>query len=251
MSPRHKRERKLKRLPLKRLSPEELRAWRLKHGLTQQELGWLLGLSRSAISGWEQGARKIPPYLSLLLEVLEKHLKEERGAVLLKKVQFYKHYLILAEDLYRESEPQKITPNISDLRRRKLYGAIIFLAFALESFINEVGIEFFPNEFDAIEKLSTPDKWYLIPRLKSIELFEKGKEPYQSITEIFDYRNKFVHFKPRYQEYNSKLYRKMSEVTHKKVKKLYKYTIEAMKKIRDNFNIENMEWLDDKQLQEF
>ena len=76
MSPRPKKEKKLKRPPLRRLSPEELRAWRLKHNLTQQELGWLLGLSREAISNWERGTRTIPPYLSLVLDVLEKHLKE-------------------------------------------------------------------------------------------------------------------------------------------------------------------------------
>ena len=76
MSPRPKKEKKLKRPKLRRLSPEELRAWRLKHNLTQQELGWLLGLSQDAISSWETGRRKIPPYLSLLLDVLEKHLKE-------------------------------------------------------------------------------------------------------------------------------------------------------------------------------
>ena len=76
MSPRRKKEKKLKRPSMRRLSPEELRAWRRRHGLTQQELGWLLGMSRDAISNWETGRRKIPLYLSLLLDVLEKHLKE-------------------------------------------------------------------------------------------------------------------------------------------------------------------------------
>ena len=77
MSPRPKKEKKLKRPKLRRLSPEELRAWRLKHNLTQQELAWLLGMSHhSTISRWESGTHTIPPYLSLLLDVLEKHLRE-------------------------------------------------------------------------------------------------------------------------------------------------------------------------------
>jgi len=80
MSPRPKKEKKLTRPPMRRLSPEELRAWRLTHGLTQQELAWLLGLNHhSTISRWESGTHSIPPYLSLVLDVLEKHL-EEGGA---------------------------------------------------------------------------------------------------------------------------------------------------------------------------
>ena len=58
--------------PLKPMTPEELREWRKARGLTQQQLAELLGVTRKAISNWECKERKIPPYLSFLLESLEK-----------------------------------------------------------------------------------------------------------------------------------------------------------------------------------
>ena len=72
MSPARKPKRELKRPPLRRMSGEELRAWRIKHDLSQAELAELLGLHQTAISHWESGKRKIPDYLSLLLLFLEK-----------------------------------------------------------------------------------------------------------------------------------------------------------------------------------
>jgi len=71
------------------------------------------------------------------------------------KIQFYKHYLILAKELYDLSKPNKKTPHLGDLRKRKLYGSIIFLALALESFINEIGIEYLNIEFNEIERMPT------------------------------------------------------------------------------------------------
>ena len=56
---------------MRRLSGEELRAWRKKHGLTQAELAWLLYVSRDAVSNWETERRKIPPYISYVLRKLE------------------------------------------------------------------------------------------------------------------------------------------------------------------------------------
>ena len=64
--------RKLKTPPLRRLTPEELREWRIRYDLTQDELAKLIGVSQKTVSHWETGARKIPPYLVLLLEYLKK-----------------------------------------------------------------------------------------------------------------------------------------------------------------------------------
>lgn len=164
----------------------------------------------------------------------------------LLKVQFYKDCLILAEELYKASEPDKQTPNISGQRRRRLYGAIIFLALALESFINEIGIDYCPNEFDSLGKLRAPDKWDIILKLKKRKPFEKSKEPFQSITKIFRYRNLFVHFKPQFKEFNHKDYEDMRKVTHSLVKKLHNNTVKAMKIIHKEFNIPNLQWLDTK-----
>ena len=70
--PAKRPKKKMKKPPLRRMSGEELRNWRLKHDLSQQELAELLGVSQKAISHWERGERKIPLYLAFLLEVLEK-----------------------------------------------------------------------------------------------------------------------------------------------------------------------------------
>ncbi len=62
----------MKKPPLRRLAPEELREWRLRYDLTQDELAGLLGVHPKTISFWERGERRIPLYLSLLLDYLEK-----------------------------------------------------------------------------------------------------------------------------------------------------------------------------------
>ena len=74
MSPAKKPKRELKKPPaLRQLSPEELKAWRLKYDLSQAELAELLGVRQSAISRWESGIHAIPPYLALALKYLEEN----------------------------------------------------------------------------------------------------------------------------------------------------------------------------------
>ena len=70
--PAKKPKRELKKPPLRRMSGEELRNWRIRHDLSQAELAELLGVSQKAISHWEREDRKIPLYLAFLLEVLER-----------------------------------------------------------------------------------------------------------------------------------------------------------------------------------
>ena len=60
--------------PLKRLNKRQLKVWRKKHGLTQNQLANLLGVSYGAISGWEIGRRKIPTFLFFSLKYLENNL---------------------------------------------------------------------------------------------------------------------------------------------------------------------------------
>ena len=71
MSPARKPKRELPKPPLRRMSGEELRAWRIKHDLSQAELAELLGVSQRAISHWESEQRPIPLYIPILLEYLE------------------------------------------------------------------------------------------------------------------------------------------------------------------------------------
>ena len=70
--PARRPKKKLRKPPLRRMTGEELRAWRIEHDLSQAELAELLGVSQKAISHWEKEDRKIPLYLPFLLEMLEK-----------------------------------------------------------------------------------------------------------------------------------------------------------------------------------
>ncbi len=54
------------------MTKKELKQWREKHEMTQQQLGSLLGVFNVTIARWETGARKIPPFLHLALIGLEK-----------------------------------------------------------------------------------------------------------------------------------------------------------------------------------
>ena len=72
--PARRPKRKLKKPPLRRMTGEELRAWRIEHDLSQAELAELLGVKQNTISHWETGSRKTPYYLPLLLEYLEEKI---------------------------------------------------------------------------------------------------------------------------------------------------------------------------------
>jgi len=67
------------------LSPPELRRFRARHKLSQQELGQLLGLTRNTVARWEAGIRPIPQHMNLILEGLALHLPHRRrGATVLE-----------------------------------------------------------------------------------------------------------------------------------------------------------------------
>jgi DNA-binding XRE family transcriptional regulator len=54
------------------MTPDQLRAWRNNHSMTQQELADLLGVTKTCVYRWEAGLRKIPPFLHLALECVER-----------------------------------------------------------------------------------------------------------------------------------------------------------------------------------
>lgn len=54
----------------------DLRAWRQEHGLSQRELGELLGVTWLAVQRWEAGTYRVPPFLHLALRELERGLDE-------------------------------------------------------------------------------------------------------------------------------------------------------------------------------
>jgi transcriptional regulator with XRE-family HTH domain len=53
------------------MTPDELKAWRKKHGHTQVTLAGALSVIPLTVSRWERGVREIPSFLSLALEALE------------------------------------------------------------------------------------------------------------------------------------------------------------------------------------
>ena len=54
------------------MTHKELKAWRESRGYSQEELASTLGVTIVCISRWENKARKIPSFLHLALECLDK-----------------------------------------------------------------------------------------------------------------------------------------------------------------------------------
>jgi transcriptional regulator with XRE-family HTH domain len=54
----------------------ELKEWRRKRGLTQDDLARRLGVIRLTVARWETGTRAIPSFLSLALEALENRMEK-------------------------------------------------------------------------------------------------------------------------------------------------------------------------------
>ena len=50
------------------MSPESLKAWRLAHELTQDELAELVGVGARQVRRWERGEARIPKLLEIYTE---------------------------------------------------------------------------------------------------------------------------------------------------------------------------------------
>lgn len=60
------------------MSPDELKAWRESHGLSQTELAQALGVHKMTVSSWEVGKQTAPAYVELALCELARRLKRKR-----------------------------------------------------------------------------------------------------------------------------------------------------------------------------
>ena len=54
------------------MTPDELRAWRVAHRMSQPALADALGVHWQTVAHWEQGQRSIPPLLTLALKGIER-----------------------------------------------------------------------------------------------------------------------------------------------------------------------------------
>ena len=57
------------------MDPDFFIAWRKQQGLTQNQIAAFLNVNISAIKKWETKARKLPPYIGLLMAAIEKGLE--------------------------------------------------------------------------------------------------------------------------------------------------------------------------------
>jgi transcriptional regulator with XRE-family HTH domain len=62
------------------MDAKELKRWRARQGLSQAKLAAELGVHVMTVSKWEQGQRRIPPFLGLALEALKRKLEGQRRA---------------------------------------------------------------------------------------------------------------------------------------------------------------------------
>jgi DNA-binding XRE family transcriptional regulator len=62
----------------RRVDGDELKAFRAKVEITQQELAEALGVDRNTIARWERNERAIPPFLHLALQTLERQKKSSK-----------------------------------------------------------------------------------------------------------------------------------------------------------------------------
>ena len=103
--------------------------------------------------------------------------------------------------------PRAVTPGMSTVARSGLHivaqsaqldfarTSILFSALAGEAYINGfLGANLQRSDFEAVERLTTLDKFILGPELVlGRRLFERGSEPGQSLKELFTLRHTLVH----------------------------------------------------------
>lgn len=58
------------------MTPKEIKARREALSLSQTDLAEALGVHKRTVAAWEQGRQKIPAYLALAFETLERKAKK-------------------------------------------------------------------------------------------------------------------------------------------------------------------------------
>jgi len=103
-------------------------------------------------------------------------------------------------DYYTSSvlEPFQRIGTAMNRRLSLLRGSVLFSAFAAEAFANEfLSSVLSPADAEAADRLATPDKLLLGPRLAGLESsLDRGREPLQRIIQLNQVRNALVHPRP-------------------------------------------------------
>jgi hypothetical protein len=75
---------------------------------------------------------------------------------------------------------------------------MLFAAFAAEAYVNEfIADHFTGRDVETLDRLSTTEKYVIAPRLAlGAPLFERDREPLQTISKLFRQRDTLVHPKP-------------------------------------------------------
>jgi hypothetical protein len=95
--------------------------------------------------------------------------------------------------------PQAVM-NAYNRRLHFLRSTVLFAALAAEAFTNELLDELFsPADFNALDKLPTPDKLLIGTQLARAgeSRLERGAQPLQDLTLLFKTRNRLVHARPQ------------------------------------------------------
>lgn len=60
------------------VEPIDLKSWRERLGLSQEQLAEKLKVARNTVNRWENGKRAIPEFLDLALETVERKISESK-----------------------------------------------------------------------------------------------------------------------------------------------------------------------------
>lgn len=162
------------------------------------------------------------------------------------KRQLYKRYLIITKELFERAEPNFKSPAIGEKRKGYLISALIFLALSIESFINEFGYENV-EAYDDIEKIDTIQKIIILPQICKMPnpVIKKSDIEYANLKELFQYRNLFVHQKPKFRNRMSSQEQGYDSVDFDLLRKHYKNIVKIMKlfQIKHKINVESEDWI--------
>jgi hypothetical protein len=77
----------------------------------------------------------------------------------------------------------------------------------LEAYINIVAKDSFGGKcLDYFERLPLEAKWLYMPSLMNKAVLDPGREPFQSFSMLIKIRDKLIHYKPTFEDYEGKLF---------------------------------------------